>query len=165
MARRTKTISLTQNKVAVVDAELYDWLNKWKWYAKKGRYTYYAVRSVRLDSGSQRQVYMHREILGVTDSLQHCDHKDGDGLRNIKDNLRVVTNLQNQLNKRPVEGKSSKYKGVSWNIGVEKWIAHIRVDKKLKHLGCFEDENEAALIYDSAAKEHFGEYAYLNFGD
>ena len=39
-----KKILLTQNQVALVDDQDYDWLNQWKWCAIQGRYTFYAMR-------------------------------------------------------------------------------------------------------------------------
>ena len=45
-----------------------------------------------------------------------------------------------------------------------KWRASIHIGNKLKFLGYFEDEKKAAVAYDTAAKEHRGEYAFLNFG-
>ena len=32
-----------------------------------------------------------------------------------------------------------------------------------KHLGFYEDEEEAARVYDEAARRYKGEFAYLNF--
>jgi hypothetical protein len=48
----------------------------------------------------------------------------------------------------------SKYRGVSWNKRCNKWLARIKHDGKLLHLGYFEDEAEAARAYDRAAKVH-----------
>ena len=59
--------------------------------------------------------------------------------------------------------KSSKYKGVSWNKGVKKWLAQIGFNDKVIHLGQFGDEIEAAKVYDKAAKELFGDFAHTNF--
>jgi hypothetical protein len=36
-------------------------------------------------------------------------------------------------------------------------------NKKTKHLGYFNEEIEAAKCYDQYAKEHYGEFAKLNF--
>jgi len=48
LAQGAKIIPLTQGKVAIVDAADYERLSKYKWYAKKGWRTYYAVRGVRV---------------------------------------------------------------------------------------------------------------------
>jgi hypothetical protein len=68
----------------------------------------------------------------------------------------------------PAEGesghrKSSKYRGVNWKKSNSKWVAVIRNDGKQHHLGCFDDEEEAARAYDRAARTHHGEKAQLNF--
>jgi hypothetical protein len=68
----------------------------------------------------------------------------------------------------PAEGESgskqsSKYRGVNRKKSKLKWVASISYDGKLHHLGCFEDEEEAARAYDRAARAHKGEKAQLNF--
>jgi hypothetical protein len=69
----------------------------------------------------------------------------------------------------PAEGESgsrqsSKYRGVIWSKrDTIKWIARIHYDGKLHHLGCFEDEEEAAKAYDRAARLHKGGNALPNF--
>ena len=49
--------------------------------------------------------------------------------------------------------KTSKYKGVSWHKNLQKWRAYIFLNGKQKHLGLFEDEEEAHLTYKNA-KNH-----------
>ncbi len=87
------------------------------------------------------------------------DHINHDGLDNRRCNLRLATRANNCHNQRSFKG-SSKYKGV-WRVG-EKWAACIRVDGRSKRLGTFVSEKEAALAYNQAAREHYGEFAKLN---
>jgi hypothetical protein len=49
--------------------------------------------------------------------------------------------------------KSSEYTGVYWGKHVNKWVAYIRINGKLKHLGLFENEYEAHLAYQNALNE------------
>ena len=51
--------------------------------------------------------------------------------------------------------KSSQYKGVRWNKRGGQWEAYINVPgEKQQHLGCFEDEADAARAYDAEARKH-----------
>ena len=58
---------------------------------------------------------------------------------------------------------SSQFKGVGWNAKNGKWKSTIHAKGKAHHLGFFSDETDAAKAYDDAAREHFGEHAWLNF--
>lgn len=91
------------------------------------------------------------------------DHIDGDGTNNKVDNLRLVSNQENQMNKRAKVGCSSKYKGVHWCKQRERWRSRIKISGKFTFLGSYTSEEEAARAYDKAARETFGEYARLNF--
>lgn len=59
--------------------------------------------------------------------------------------------------------KSSIYRGVCWLKGHQKWTAQLRVKGKRVFRKYFDDELEAALAYDVAAREHLGADAHLNF--
>jgi hypothetical protein len=91
------------------------------------------------------------------------DHINGDQLDNRKENLRECSHSENIRNQKKQKGKSSKYKGVSWFKRVSKWIVHIKAEKKLIYLGYFEDEIEAAKVYDQAAIKYHKKFAKLNF--
>ena len=85
--------------------------------------------------------------------------------RNPSDNtnIRLANRSQNSANKeKNREGKSSIYKGVSKEKNRNKWRASIRVNYKLKYLGSFNTEWEAAVCYNNAALAAWGEYAVLN---
>ena len=91
------------------------------------------------------------------------DHINHNGLDNRKANLRFATYSQNAWNrKKPTDSGSSKYKGVRWVKDSKKWRAVICNNNRRTHLGFFNDEKEAAAAYDTAAKKHRGEYAFLN---
>jgi hypothetical protein len=90
-----------------------------------------------------------------------------DHINNVRDdnrivNLREATSSENQGNRKFREGGASKYKGVSWKKPLCKWFAQIMISNKSIHLGYYDNEKEAALAYNKAALEHFGEYAKIN---
>ncbi len=58
---------------------------------------------------------------------------------------------------------SSRFKGIHWNEREGAWLAQIRVDDKQRRLGLFDDEEDAALAYDQAAREIWGAEARVNF--
>lgn len=149
-----KTIELTQGFVALVDDDDFQRVNEYKWYIKRDRRknTGYAVMA----DGTR----MHRFILDLRSGLPLVDHKDLNGLNNQRYNLRVCTPAQNRSNTKKTHG-SSLYKGVS--LDGSRWVAYIKVNQKTKYLGTFEDEVAAALAYDVAAREHFGEFSRCNF--
>ena len=47
----------------------------------------------------------------------------------------------------------SRYQGVSWHKGHNKWRAEIRIDGKKKYIGHYNSQYEAAVVYDEAARE------------
>ncbi len=155
-----KEIKLTQGKVALVDDEDFEELNKFKWCARKDRNTYYAVRrNKELKIGN---IQMHREILKVKDKTLLVDHRDHDGLNNQKNNLRVATAAGNSKNRQSRKGSASKYLGVYWAVNNNKWLASIRNNGKNIYLGYFINELDAAIAYNIAAVEIHGEFANLN---
>jgi len=91
------------------------------------------------------------------------DHINHNGVDNRRVNMRNCTTMQNAWNSKPEKGATSPYKGVSWCKAMRQWEVAITVKGKRRQIGFFEDEIEAAKAYDRAARQHFGQYAYLNF--
>lgn len=153
-----KLIKLTLGKFAQVDDEDYDYLNQWRWYAKKSWNTFYARRQTIID-GKRVTIIMHRLIMNTPSDLQ-VDHIDHNGLNNQRNNLRNCTNQQNSLN-RNLYKESSKYLGVRYcdsgkNQGL--FTAHMR---PYLHLGFFKTEEEAMIAYNNMAVKLFGQFANL----
>ena len=153
---------------AVVDDADYLELVEYRWYAKwnKDTRSYYAVRNTRNAEGRPVKVYMHLQILKPTEKYIG-DHINHDTLDNRRSNLRELTPTQSTLNRRRRKHTTSQYQGVYWNRRRKKW--HSRISKttggqrRFWHIGYYENEEEAALAYDEAAKALFGKDAYQNF--
>ena len=147
---------------AVIDDEDYELVSQYRWYPRwdKNSQSFYAMAGIKKNN-KWVTMMMHRLILGLTNPKILCDHKNHNGLFNVRSNLRIVTNQQNMMNRQSRIG-TSRYRGVYWKRETEKWADQIGYNKTKTHLGYFDNEIDAARIYNKKAKELFGEYAYLN---
>jgi HNH endonuclease len=98
---------------------------------------------------------------------EQIDHIDRDNSNNRISNLREATFMENQYNKtkqRLVNGKnpSSRFIGVGWCSVKKQWRSYIRVIKKMRHLGYFDTEEEAAIAYNKAALDRDPNFNNLN---
>ena len=83
----SKRIPLTQGRFAIVDDTDFEWLNQWKWHARKCRGKVYAARRRRKEEGTGSEIMlMHREILGTPPGMD-SDHINRDTLDNRRSNL------------------------------------------------------------------------------
>lgn len=107
---------------------------------------------------------LHRFLLGDPE-CETIDHKNGLFWDNRKQNLRPASRSENARNARKIRRGTSRFKGVSLARRRNRtyWQASIRVDGKNTHLGYFQDEEDAARAYDTAAKSHFQDFARGNF--
>jgi hypothetical protein len=153
-------VPLSQGKVALIDDEDAPRVLQHKWtYTRVNQRRAYAQTKIRVGA-KQRTLYMHRLILDAP-AGELVDHINGNGLDNRRENLRLATVAQNTRNSRQRRGSAAGYKGVRRRG--DKWQARIAVNSKQIHLGVFSSKEEAAQAYDTAAREHFGEFAVLNF--
>lgn len=151
-----KEIQLTQRKITLVDDQDYEKVSQYRWFAQRNYRTFYAAR--RSYKGGPL-LFVHQLIMGV-DHRGLIDHKNGNGLDNRGENLRVCSSSQNKRNVHHKWGKRSKYKGVFPDGN--KWWAYIDVNKKRLGLGTYETEEIAARVYDAASRKYFGEFAAPN---
>jgi hypothetical protein len=157
-----KIIPLSHGKVTRVSDHRFEYLNQWEWRAsfQKRNGNWYAVRRQ-----GTKNILMHRVITNAPGSMD-VDHKDGDGLNNQDENLRVCTQTQNNWNRPMHKSNLVGYKGVNNHLGLGRLFrARILVNGKNISLGYFKTAIEAARAYDAAARKYFGEFAWLNFPD
>ena len=139
-----KEIPLTQGKVALVDDEDWEVLSAgFKWFARREKDTSYAIRNVRIPGVLHTTEKMHRVVLArklgrPLAKGEEVDHKDGDGLDNRRDKLRLATHAQNMRNcRRHAASPSSRYLGVCWHRDRNKWVASIQISGKQVYLGIY----------------------------
>jgi len=117
----------------------------------------------------QRTQKVHKLVASAfidnPENKRNVDHIDNNGKNNMLDNLRWATDQENAYNRRKIENTSSQYKGVYWDNIKMKWRSRIKIKGKSKHLGYYDDEDEAGHAYNAKALELFGEFAKLNVID
>lgn len=158
-------VKLTKGLVAIVDDADIALVSRYRWYAtrnpRQGK-TWYAAHRSRVD-GKNVSLFMHRLIANPPDGLD-VDHRNGNGLDNRQENLRICSrgrNIASAKRKAPLSG----FRGVSRSSNSQSfpWIARIHVDGRKLYLGKFPSKEDAARAYDAAARRYFGEFATLNF--
>lgn len=133
---------------------------KWNSTSLDSRVQWAWAHDVENGGEKRKKVAMHNLIMKPSEGFI-VDHINGNGLDNRRSNLRIATRQQNTFNSVH-KGGTSKYKGVALDKESGLWRAYIAKDGKRTWLGRFPDELSAAIAYDKAAKDMFGEYAKLN---
>ena len=156
-------IPLTKGMYAIVDANLYDWLNQWNWHVNHSGGYFYAARGTTDAAGKYQLVLMHRQILGLT-----CgDFPEGDhALHNTLDNRLFVDGVENLRLAIPKENRwntkkigSAKFKGIMYS-GMNIYEATLMVDGKLLRLGKRATAEDAFTeLYIPAIKKYRGKFA------
>lgn len=149
-----------EGKFAKVDIEDVGLVSGYKWLFYRG-YARICVGPIN----ERRNIYMHRLILGIHNlpfTQFHADHKHHDTLDNRRSELRGATPKQNNMNSRGY-GKSG-YKGVYKVKRSSNWRAVIGIKRGINcNLGTYPDKEDAARVYDGAARALFSEFAFTNF--
>lgn len=149
-------IYLTRGYKAKIDRDQWTLCSSYTWCALVTEKGVYAVSRT-----GGKYIYLHKLLLGFPKEL--VDHKNRDTLDCRKENLRLVTYSQNNMNKCGNTFSTSRFKGVCYDRSRAKWKARllyrgtVYLDKR------FDTELSAAKAYDDTARRVFGEYAFLNF--
>ena len=115
-------------------------------------------KNVNLDNQGYARIgatRLHRIIASIIfnkpiKEVGNIDHINGDKLDNRRSNLREVTVLQNNLNKK---NRERKYFGSTFLKKRNKWQAQIKINGKQTYLGVFDCEKKAQECYLNKARE------------
>lgn len=147
-----KKIKLTKNKYTIVDDDIFDYLNQWKWhYGKTG----YAQRSQWLHGKNKNMLIMMHRLINNTPIGMITDHINQNKLDNRKLNLRTTNKVINALNSKLHNTNNSGYRGIE--IINNRYRVRIYKNKSI-HIGCYKNIKEAINARNEAYLKYF------NFG-
>ena len=120
------------------------------------------ARTRLYQNGMSRNFLVHRLVASAfienPDNKPYVDHIDNNILNNDLSNLRWVTFRENSINQKITIKNKSGIKGVSFYKNLDCWRAEIRIDGKKKHLGYFDNIEDAKAVRQKYANKIFGEY-------
>lgn len=148
-----KEIRLLTGEVTIIDDCDFDCVSAHRWFriVNRSKSTYAAAFI------NGETVLLHRFLLnpGKTVTVDHANHNT---LDNRRCNLRLATAAQQSANTRVQKNNKCGFKGVCWDESRKKWRALLCH----RTIGRFDRIEDAAAAYNQAAKEAYGEFAYLN---
>jgi len=117
------------------------------WYAiwREDTQGFCVKGNIRRGGGKRDSILLHRWITEAKKG-QVVDHINHDTLDNRRENLRIVTDLENQQNRiKAQKNNTSGIPGVTWVKDKQKWKAQIQICGRNKHLGYFDKKEDTAI--------------------
>lgn len=147
-------------RVSSIDRDLA--LLKWAAHGKIGQ-TCYLIHRFLID-GLPKSREIHRIIMSRVMGRElikgeYVDHIDGNGLNNVRENLRLCTNAQNRQNAKRNKNNGTGYKGVT--KVVSRGYVYYQVHVQCQYIGTFKTPEDAYNKYCEEAIKRFGEFAKL----
>ncbi|AZU61030.1 hypothetical protein CHR53_07060 [Neobacillus mesonae] len=127
------------------------WFPAWD----KGAKSFYVCGNYTKENHKRTVIRLHRWLFDLSDSKVFVDHKDHNTLNNTRNNLSVVSNCENQQNRRIQINNKSGYAGVCWVERFNRWLVSIRVNGTRKHVGLFTNLEEAIKARQNAEIKYF----------
>ena len=138
------------NREFYFDLEDYDKIKYCCWCENVTHNNYHTLMSRH----NNQTVYMHWLICG-----KRYDHIDRNPFNNRKSNLRKAKQADNAKNISIRKNNTSGIIGVCWRKDRAQWKAYIRIKDKQKHLGYFDEKNDAIKARLMAEQKYYGEFA------
>lgn len=130
-----------------IDAEDYELIKDYSWSVNKQGY----VRTQ--DCETKEDILLHRLVTHCPEDLV-VDHDNHITTDNRKQNLIICTQSDNMQNTNLRSNNKSGYKGISWDKTRNKWVAQLKVNKKLVLHKRF-DTIEDAIVARKEAEEKY----------
>lgn len=137
---------------------------EFRWKVNKGTRAIAGSIAGNININGYRVIWIDRKLYKAhrlawlyhygTHPIDQIDHKNGIRADNGIDNLRQVTNQQNQQNVKRRKHNTSGITGVHWDTKSKKWRAKIMHKNKSINLGLYDDINEAAKVRKAAEAKY-----------
>ena len=129
------------------DLEDYDKIKDYTWTVSNDGYV----------SNGKNKISLHHLILNYDKSCVLIpDHANRIRCDNRKENLRLITHVENCINSSMQSNNTSGFIGVSWDKSHNLWQVNIRVNKKLIKIGRYKDIENAKIARLKAELKYFG---------
>lgn len=128
------------------DIEDYDLVKSYTWHINAQGY----VQTQR----NKQKILMHRLIMNVLDG-DYIDHKNRLRNYNLKSNLNIVSQKENNQNHSLYKNNTSGVTGVSFDKNIGAWKSYINIDNKRIYGGSFDDINDAINSRYNLESEYF----------
>lgn len=122
--------------------------------------SYHGLWSANIQANN-RKVYLGRYVTQKDAALAY-----NDAAKKYFGEFALLNEIIDDPSDQPVaelRQKASQYLGVTFDKSRDLWIAKIKINKVVTHIGRFADETEAARARDKVAFEKLGYSAKLNF--
>lgn len=110
-----------------------------------------------------RSIPAHQIVWSMIHGRMHegmaPDHIDGNPFNNRRQNLRPATTMQNSRNRPLRRDSTSGVRGASYYKRNGKWVAHIKVDGRFKHLGYHDTKGLAGVAHAKASIRYYGAFS------
>jgi hypothetical protein len=145
------------------DTGVFTWLGRgWFWFSTEGSYKLWNTKFAGKEAGciyTDAWGYPRRKIkvldhqplasrlafVWMGEPLpEQVEHVDRDSLNNRWLNLAPSSQAENGRNQSMHRNNSSGVNGVYWHKATGKWLAQVGLNGKCRHLGMFDDIDEAA---------------------
>lgn len=140
------------NKEILLDDEDYEKLGQFTYWLRKDGY---ACRTEHYYEGRKQiavVICIQWEIM-KRQKDRVIDHINRNTLDNRKQNLRICTLSENQINRPKPRNNTTGYKGVVYHKRDKVFRAKIKFNNVEYHIGSFKTAKEAAIAYNNKAKE------------
>lgn len=117
------------------------------WYVRRYKDTFYVQgQGHSLSNRVNEVVSLHRWVTNAPKGMV-VDHFNHDTLNNIDENLRVCTIAENSQNRRgAMRNNVTGIRGVYWSKQRNKWAAEASLNKKIFHLGMYNNIEDAEKV-------------------
>ena len=145
----------------------YDLIKDYYWRIEYGDNRLYVITSGGSKKDKHPDIRMHRLIMNTPENLV-VDHKDGNGLNNIRKNMRNVTEIDNSRNRKANENNTTGFKNVrDCNPNRNGYEVNLRDKYGKKYskyfaISNYKNSDEALLAAAIHAEEKQIEFDYLH---